>query len=75
MIASAETSQNEQMRNVPSRPARPSSVSSVRYRSTNPSSVSSSAMAFTVAWSCGSSGAKKPKLDASSVEASSASVA
>jgi hypothetical protein len=29
-IASAETSQNEQIRNVPSFPERPSSVSSVR---------------------------------------------
>ena len=30
MIVSAETSQNEQIRNVPSLPDRPSSVSSVR---------------------------------------------
>lgn len=36
MIASAETGQNEQRTNLPSLPDRPSSVSSVRYRRTNP---------------------------------------
>ena len=46
--ASADTSQNEQMRNVPSLPDSPSSVSSVRYRSTKPFSVRSSAIASTV---------------------------
>ena len=45
MIANADTSQNEQMRKVPSLPDGPSSVSPVRYRSTKPFSVSSSAMA------------------------------
>src|SRR6478735_2332080 len=39
----AETSQNEQIVNVPSSPRSPSSVSSTRYLSTSPSTVSSSA--------------------------------
>jgi len=47
-IARAETSQNEQMRNVPSLPDRPSSVSSVWYRRTKPFSVRSVTIAATV---------------------------
>ena len=73
-IASAETSQNEQMRNVPSLPDRPSSVSVVTYRRTKPSSVSSVAMASTLACIRSSVPGRKPNNAASSVDASSASV-
>ena len=74
MIARAETSQNEQMRNVPSLPESPSSVSVVWYRSTKPFSVSSSAIVSTVARRRSSSPGRKPKIAASSVDASRASV-
>ena len=74
MITSADTSQNEQMMNVPSLPDRPSSVSPVLYRRTYPFSVSSSAMARTLLRRTLSSPGRKPKIAASSVEASSASV-
>ena len=74
MSTSAETSQKEQIRNVPSLPDRPSSVSSVRYRSTNPFSVSSSAIASTLARRRSSPAGKNPKIAANSVEASSESV-
>src|SRR4029079_7452879 len=70
---SADTSQNEQIVNVPSSPDKPSSVSSTRYRSTRPSSVSSSAIASTVARTRGSSAGRNRVSMASSSEASNAS--
>ena len=74
MIASPDTSQNEQMRSVPSLPLIPSSVSLVLYRRTKPFSVSSLAIARSAARSRSSSGGRNPKVAASSVDASSASV-
>lgn len=70
-IARADTSQNEQIVNVPSSPSRPSSVCPGRYRSTSPSLLSSSAMASTVARTRSSSGGRKPISGISSAEASS----